>query len=107
MSNPTALPTCSITTSASQNDSVSLCDLTREFHPNSVGNSTVCPRLEIGNSSVTPLQQAEHHRLEVRERVRHGRHERVADDENVVHREGGEPRGDRRRFERVAWPGSP
>ena len=30
------------------------CALTSSFQPNSVGNSTVCPRLEIGNSSVTP-----------------------------------------------------
>ncbi len=53
-SRPIALPTCSITTNASQKDSGRDCALTSAFQPNSVGNSTVCPRLEIGNSSVTP-----------------------------------------------------
>src|SRR5579862_8526466 len=39
---------------ASHGDSGWDCHLTMLFQPNRWGNSTVCPRLEIGNSSVTP-----------------------------------------------------
>src|ERR1019366_2000018 len=46
-----------MTTKASQKDSDCDCALTSSFHPNSVGNSTVCPRLEIGKSSLTPCSR--------------------------------------------------
>ena len=49
-----ALPTCRATTNASQNDSGFDWAFTTLFQPNSDGNNTVWPRLEMGNSSATP-----------------------------------------------------
>src|ERR1700733_9911675 len=56
MRRPMALPTCSITMNASHGDSGSDCHLTMFVHPNRFGKMTVCPRLEIGNSSETPCR---------------------------------------------------
>jgi hypothetical protein len=49
-----AVPTWRPTTNGSQNDSGWLSATTRRCHPNSCGRITVCPRLDTGNSSVTP-----------------------------------------------------
>ena len=49
---------------ASHGDSGWDCHLTMLVHPNRCGNSTVCPRLEIGKQLGNALEHSENDRLE-------------------------------------------